>query len=327
MIEPLYREHASTVRALVYRMTGSVADAEEIAQETFTRALAAPPGAVLGRSWIFSVATNLARDRLRRRKRAGYVGPWLPEAMEAEAEPGSSDPERRYGLRESASFAFLVALEPLTSRQRAVLLLRDVFELSVEETAAVLRMGAGAVRVMHHRARSALAGYDEERIPDARERLGLVRGALDRLAAAVASGDPARVEEVLAEHATLHADGAGRFGAVRQLIRGARSVARFALFGQRRLSGIPSRQSLVENVNGAPALVVDSAPPPGVDVAPRVVLTCDVDRAGRIRTLYALAAPEKVARLRRSEGLGLHEVHHQGQGDGDGPGQRPYPAP
>ena len=59
-------------------MTGSVADAEEIAQETFTRALAAPPGAILGRSWIFSVATNLARDRLRRRKRAGYVGPWLP---------------------------------------------------------------------------------------------------------------------------------------------------------------------------------------------------------------------------------------------------------
>jgi RNA polymerase sigma-70 factor, ECF subfamily len=326
MIEPLYREHASTVRALVYRMTGSVADAEEIAQETFTRALAAPPGAVLGRSWIFSVATNLARDRLRRRKRAGYVGPWLPEAMEAEAEPGASDPERRYGLRESASFAFLVALEPLTSRQRAVLLLRDVFELSVEETAAVLRMGAGAVRVMHHRARSALAGYDEERIPDARERLGLVRGALERLAAAVASGDPARVEEVLAEHATLHADGAGRFGAVRQLVRGARSVARFALFGQRRLSGIPSRQSLVENVNGAPALVVDSAPPPGVDVAPRVVLTCDVDRAGRITTLYALAAPEKVARLPGSGGLGLHEVHHQGQGDGDGPGQRPYPA-
>ena len=327
MIEPLYREHASTVRALVYRMTGSVADAEEIAQETFTRALAAPPGAVLGRGWLFSVATNLARDRLRRRKRAGYVGPWLPEAMEAEAEPGSADPERRYGLRESASFAFLVALEPLTSRQRAVLLLRDVFDLSVEETAAVLRMRVGAVRVMHHRARAALAGYDEERITDAPERLGLVRGALERLAAAVASGDPARVEEVLAEQATLHADGAGRFGAVRQLVRGARGVARFALFGRQRLFGIPSRQTLLENVNGAPALVVDAAPPPGVDVAPRVVLTCDVDRAGRITTLYALAAPEKVARLPGSEGLGLHEVHHEGQGDGDGPGQRPYPAP
>src|SRR5690242_18885613 len=98
MIEPLYREHASTVRALAYRMTGSMADAEEISQETFTRALAAPAGSV-GRNWLLSVAANIARDRLRRRKRAAYVGPWLPEAIETEADPGSADPERRYGLR------------------------------------------------------------------------------------------------------------------------------------------------------------------------------------------------------------------------------------
>jgi RNA polymerase sigma-70 factor (ECF subfamily) len=325
MIEPLYRAHAATLRALVYRMTGSVADSEEIAQETFTRALAAPPGTVLGRTWLLAVAANLARDRLRRRKRAAYVGPWLPEAMEAEAEPSAVDPERRYGLRESASFAFLLALEPLTSRQRAVLLLRDVFDLSVEETAEILRMGEGAVRGMHHRARAALAGYDEERSVATRERLGLVRGALEQLAAAVATGDPTRVETVLAEHATLHADGAGRFGAVRQPLRGARTIARFAIFGQQRLSGIPSRQSLLDNVNGAPALLVESRPPPGVDVAPRLVLTCDVDRAGRITKLYALASPEKVARLRPSEGFPLHEVHDQSQADGDGPGERPYP--
>src|SRR5215470_2094417 len=326
MIEPLYREHASTLRALAYRMTGSAADAEEIAQETFTRALAAPPGTVLGRTWLLAVTANLARDRLRRRKRAGYVGPWLPEAMEAEADPSSADPERRYGLRESASFAFLLALEPLTSRQRAVLLLRDVIDLSVEETAAILRMWVGAVRVMHHRARAALAGYDEQRSVATRERLGLVRGALEQLAAAAATGDPARVEAVLADQATLHADGAGRFGAVRQLLRGARAISRLAIFGQQRRAGIPSRQSLLENVNGAPALLVDSEPPPGVDVARRLLVTCDVDRAGRITTLYVLVAPEKVARL-RSEGLALHEVHGQGQGDGDGPGDRPYPVP
>ena len=325
MIEPLYREHAATLRALAYRMTGSAADAEEISQETFARALSPPPGTVLGRTWLLAVAANLARDRLRRRKRAAYVGPWLPEAMEAEAEPGSADPERRYGLRESASFAFLLALEPLTSRQRAVLLLRDVFDLSVEETAMILRTGEGAVRVMHHRARAALAGYDEQRSVATRERLGLVRGALAQLAAAVASGDPARVEAVFAEQATLHADGAGRFGAVLQIIRGARGVARVAIFGQQRRSGIPSRQSLVENVNGAPGWVVESVPPPGVDVAPRVVLSCDVDQAGRITTLYVLAAPEKVARFRSSEWLRLHEVHHQRKADGDGPGEPPYP--
>jgi RNA polymerase sigma-70 factor (ECF subfamily) len=246
--------------------------------------------------------------------------------MEAEADPTSSNPERRYGLRESASFAFLLALEPLTSRQRAVLLLRDVLDLSVEETAAILRMGEGAVRVMHHRARAALAGYDEQRSVGTRERLALVRGALEQLAAAVATGDPIRVEAVLAEQASLHADGAGRFGAARQLLRGARTISRFAIFGQQRLAGIPSRRVLLENVNGAPALLVDSVPPPGLDVAPRLVLTCDVDRAGRITTLYVLAAPEKVARL-GSEGLAFHEVHHQRQGDGDDPGERPYLVP
>jgi len=327
MIEPLYREHASTLRALAYRMTGSGADADEIAQETFTRALAAPPGTVLGRTWLLAVAANLARDRLRRRKRAAYVGPWLPEAMEAEAEPDSADPERRYGLRESASFAFLLALEPLTSRQRAVLLLRDVLDLSVVETAAILRMGEGAVRVMHHRARAALAGYDEQRSIATRERLGMVRGALERLAAAVATGDPTRVEAVLAEQATLHADGAGRFGAVLKPLRGARTIARFAIFGRQRLSGIPSRQSLLENVNGAPALLIDSVPPPGVDVAPRLVLTCDVDQAGRITNLYALAAPQKVSRLRASEGFPLHQVDGQHEARGDHPGDRPNPVP
>src|SRR5262249_45694384 len=229
---------ASTLRALAFRMTGSAADAEEIVQETFTRALAPPPGTTVGPSWLLSVAANLSRDRLRRRKRMSYVGPWLPSAVEAEPEPETLHPERHYGLRESASFAFLLALEPLTSRQRAVLLLRDVFDLSVEETAAVLKMGPGAVRVMHHRARAALAGYDERRSLPTRERLGLVRRALERLADAVSTGDPAQVEAVLAEHAALHADGAGRFGAVRQIVHGAKTVARFALFGGQRFSGI-----------------------------------------------------------------------------------------
>src|SRR5499433_4019125 len=207
-------------------MTGSAPDADEIVQETFTRALASPPSTGPSRNWLLSVAANLSRDHLRRRRRKAYVGTWLPSAIEAEPEPETLDPERHYGLRESASFAFLLALEPLTSRQRAVLLLRDVFDLSVEETAAVLRMSHGALRVMHHRARAALADYDEQRnVPD-RERLHLVRSALERLAAAVATGDPARVEAVLAEQATLRADGAGRFGAARQILRGARAVAR-----------------------------------------------------------------------------------------------------
>ena len=323
MIEPLYREHASTIRALAYRMTGSAADAEEILQETFTRALATPPDGGPDRNWLLAVAANLSRDRLRRRKRAAYLGPWLPSAVEAEAD--TADPEARYGLRESASFAFLLALEPLTSRQRAVLLLRDVFDLTVSETAEVLRMREGAVRVMHHRARTRVEGYDEHRARPTPERLALVRGALEQLAAAVSTGDPAKVEAVLAEQVTLHADGGGRFGAVRQILRGARTLARFAIFGQQRLAAVPGHQSLWSNVNGAPAIVVDARPPPGSDVAPRLVLACDVDDSGRITRLYAIASPEKLTHLPASEGLGLHEVHHQSGDRGDPPRQSPRP--
>jgi RNA polymerase sigma-70 factor (ECF subfamily) len=322
MIEPLYREQAPTIRALAYRMTGSAADADEIAQETFTRALASPPGGGPNRQWLLSVAANLSRDRLRRRKRAAYVGPWLPEAVEVEAEPDSVNPERRYGLRESASFAFLLALEPLTSRQRAVLLLRDVFELSVEETAAALKMADGAVRVMHHRARAALEGYDERRSVPTRERLSRVRSALERLAAAVASGDPARVEEVLAEHATLYADGAGRYGAVTQVVHGARTLAKFALFSQQRMAGIASSQAIWSSINGGPAIVVEASPPPGSNVAPRVMLTCDVDADGRIVRLYVIAAPEKLGQLASSERLGFHQVHGERESAAGRPGHR-----
>ena len=89
MIEPLYREHASTVRALVYRMTGSAADADDVVQDTFVRAIEHPPPRIDEplRPWLVKVALNLSRDVLRRRKRREYVGPWLPSPIDTADEP------------------------------------------------------------------------------------------------------------------------------------------------------------------------------------------------------------------------------------------------
>ena len=82
-LERAVREHEKFLWGLCYRMTGVAADADELVQETYARALTSPPGRMEEvRPWLTRVAMNLARDRLRRRKREGYVGPWLPSPVE-----------------------------------------------------------------------------------------------------------------------------------------------------------------------------------------------------------------------------------------------------
>jgi RNA polymerase sigma factor (sigma-70 family) len=134
-VDELFRAHRGMVCGLSYRLTGCAADADDIVQETFVRAIHrdSPPNDESWAPWLVRVTTNLAIDVLCRRRRQTYTGSWLPSPIEAEPydetpmskAPGG--PETRYQLIESVSFAFLLALEALTPRQRAVLLLRDVF--------------------------------------------------------------------------------------------------------------------------------------------------------------------------------------------------------
>ena len=146
-IESAFRAHERSLWGMLYRLTGSAADADELVQDTFVRALERPPPDLHAslRPWLVRVALNLGLDALRRRRRIRYTGQWLPSPVEAsDEEPlpsfepsiaGGETTEGRYDLLESVSMAFLVALEALTPRQRAVLLLRDVFDYRVDETA------------------------------------------------------------------------------------------------------------------------------------------------------------------------------------------------
>ena len=152
------------LRAVAYRITGTLADADDVVQEAFIRTLASPPPLLSAtlRPWLLRVATNLAIDVLRRRKRRMYVGPWLPAPFPdqpVETESAAC----RYSARESVTFAFLVALEALTPKQRAVLVLRDVLDLDVRETATVLQLSETNVKVLHLRARQRLSSYDSAR--------------------------------------------------------------------------------------------------------------------------------------------------------------------
>src|SRR4051812_29187077 len=189
-LETAFEKDRAFLWAFTYRMTGDPSDADDVVQDAFVRAMEAAPSEDRSlRPWLTRVAANLAIDRLRQRQQRAYPGVWLPAAIAEEelaAEPGS---DHRYELKESATIAFLVALEALTPSQRAVLLLRDVFELSVEETAKALDLSAANVKTTLHRARVAMESYDLERIPLTEETIAKHQAVLERFLAALVEGD------------------------------------------------------------------------------------------------------------------------------------------
>ncbi|MEP7123071.1 MAG: sigma-70 family RNA polymerase sigma factor [Byssovorax sp.] len=302
-----FREHERLLRGLCYRLTGSAADADDLVQETFLRAMERPPARTSEpwKPWLVRVAVNLGRDALRRRRRTAYVGPWLPSPIEAEAEAeeplpsfeiaGEGTTEGRYDLLESVSFAFLLALEALTPQQRAVLLLRDVFDYSVEETAAALGLSASNVKTTHHRARRALLPYEQSRCRPTPDLVARSAGALQRFLTSLMSDDVAAVEAQLAEGVVALNDGGGQFFAARRPVVGAANVAKLNV-GIKRMGPGVSRWE-IRILNGLPALVAERD---GTTVkeAPRFVLRVDIDAAGRITALHTILATRKLTAVR-----------------------------
>jgi RNA polymerase sigma-70 factor (ECF subfamily) len=298
-VEDAFREHRGFLWGLSYRMVGSAADADELVQETFVRALERPP-ADIGRPWrpwLTRVAVNLGRDLLRRRKRRRYEGPWLPGPVPTGAgglpqEPvdPSPGPGARYDRLESVTVAFLLALEALTPAQRAVLLLRDVFDYSVREAAEALEMSEANVKTTHLRARRVIDSYDRRRgaRPGRAQRSGQ---ALERFLSCVAQGDAAGLEALLARDVRAIADAGGEFAAARREVSGAEAVAHLYL-------GLSQKGGRVTDVrwltlNGQPAVEIRFAGGrPGW--APRVILQADVDAEGRIERLYSMMATCKL---------------------------------
>lgn len=295
--------HRGAVWGLGYRMLGTPADADDLVQDTWLRALERPPRDVSRdlRPWLITVAANLARDRLRARKRRAYVGPWLPgpvldvEGILEREHPTGDDDERspagRISRRESLRFAFLVALEALTPLQRAVLILRDVFDLDTEETAQALGTSTGNVKTTLHRARRALAPYDEE---VAHPSEAVATAVLVEWLGKLAAGDVAGMVALMRDDVRAVSDGGGEVLAARKVVVGAEAVARLYL-GLLQKHGQGTEPRLAQ-VNGEPALVVTHPhAPPGV--AGLFVLRLDIDDEGRVRAVSSVLAPQKVRGL------------------------------
>jgi RNA polymerase sigma-70 factor (ECF subfamily) len=304
MLVELFGAQRGRLWALAYRLTGSADDAEDVVQEAFSRLVAEPPDVPeshLGR-WLARVATNLAIDALRERRRTAYVGPWLPSPVETDGvdwlethSDGSPDPESRYSLGESVTYAFLLALEALGPRQRAVLLLRDVLGYSAEETGDLIGASAGNVRVLHLRARRSLDDYDKSRCiptPELREQHRL---ALQRFLECLVAQDARGLEAILAESVRTVTDAAGEYTALALPLAGRARVARFYLAAAvQRLSGGVNFE--IRLVNGLPAALITLERPVRRQ-APRSLLRCELDGDGRIRLVHAILAPRKLIAL------------------------------
>jgi len=303
-VAALFRAHERALFGLALRLTGCGADADEVVQETFVRALATPPARTdePWAPWLVRVATNLALDVLRRRRRRRDPS-WLPSplacdegkaALELPA-PREHTADSRYERLESATFAFLLALEALTPRQRAALVLRDVCGYSAGETSAALGISEANVRVQHHRARRALAAYDRAPCrPDA-ALAARTRGALEAFVARLYANDVAGLEALLRDDVRTTTDAGGEFNAMKGVRAGRVGVLRFHLrVAQRRGAAARIVPCLL---NGLPALAITFASA-GPRQAPRVLLRCDVDAEGRIAAIHSVLATRKLAGVR-----------------------------
>jgi RNA polymerase sigma-70 factor (ECF subfamily) len=297
----LFAAHQRSIWGISYRMTGCAADADEIVQETFLRALerGVPAGDRSWKPWLTRVAVNLGVDLLRRRKRTAYVGSWLPSPVEMdEAFADAVEcPEARYSTLESVTYAFLLALEALNPKQRAVLLLRDVLDYSAAEAGEVLRMSEGNVRITHQRARRLMQAYDQARCNPNRELRERTRAVLAELVRCLLQQDAAGMEALLADGVRTVTDGGREYTALRAPMVGRSQVATLHLRVARRRAG--GAQIQLRLLNGIPALLIEYASAERRQ-APRAVLRCELAADGRIRELHSVMAPRKLTAVRFS---------------------------
>jgi RNA polymerase sigma-70 factor, ECF subfamily len=276
-----FERHRSLLFSIAYRMLGSVADAEDVVQEAYLRWQQAPEAEVRSpRSYLSAVVTRLSIDRLRsaRARREEYVGPWLPEPLVSErAEEVAVLDE----LSESLSIAFLVVLESLNPVERAVFLLREVFDYDYEEISRILGKSEDNCRQIAHRARQSVAARRPrfERSPEQEERVS--RQFLE----ACMSGDMEGLISLLSEDVTLWSDGGGKVAAAPYPIYGPERVARFLLGVLRTVP--PAFSARPAQVNGAPGVVGY------VDGSPTGVVALDVVD-GRLHGVRIVVNPDKL---------------------------------
>jgi RNA polymerase sigma-70 factor, ECF subfamily len=248
-----FEEYRSLLFALAYRMLGSVMEAEDIVQEAYLRYRATPPESIRTlKSFLTTIVHNLCINHLKsaREQRENYVGPWLPEPIITGDGASLLSPLRQITDRESISMAFLVLLESLSPLERAVFLLREVFDYEYADIAQITGRNEAACRQLFSRAKKHIIEH-RPRFPASPEAHAKM---VDRFIQACITGDMDGLMSLLAEDVTIWSDGGGKVSAAaRHPLQGRETVAR-AIIGY--LSRAPEGTTVeVIEANGLPALL------------------------------------------------------------------------
>jgi RNA polymerase sigma-70 factor (ECF subfamily) len=283
--------HRAALVGLAYRMTGSHATAEDIAQEVFLRWEGAVRAEIsLPRAWLMKAAARLALDHLKsaRARREAYVGPWLPEpVLEDQAAPQ----EEAWARAESVSLAFLLTLERLSPPERAIFILHDLFDMGFNEIAPLLHKSEAACRQVAVRARQRLGESKPRHEVSEADGTRLARAFLT----ATQTGDEVALRDLLAEDVVLHTDGGGIRPAALNLIHGAEKTAR--MLARLALKKVGAPVSLYCGlINGMPGFVTKEP-----DGLPQVTVLDMEDQ--RIAAVYIIRNPEKLAAIAAVLGL------------------------
>ncbi|MCQ8775118.1 sigma-70 family RNA polymerase sigma factor [Streptomyces telluris] len=280
-----FENHRPQLWSVAYRITGSVADADDALQEAWLRWQLLPDGeAANPAAYLTTVVSRICFDQLgsARSRRETYVGPWLPEPVVGEV-PG---PEDRVALDESVGIALLTVLEKLTPAERTAFILHDVFSVPFTEIAEVVGKTPTSVRQSASRARKRVRGESPRCSVDRGEH----RRTVEAFLAAVMNGDFETLLSVLDPDVVWRSDGGGKVSAARRPVCGRENVARFAQGISRGFDPL-SMRVVMRDVNGAPG-IVSLDPAMG-----RILVFAFTVHEGRITEVYAVANPDKLRHL------------------------------
>jgi RNA polymerase sigma-70 factor (ECF subfamily) len=280
-----FEEQRNLLFGVAYRMLGSVAAAEDIVQDAYLRFHNTSAEPANPRAFLVTVVTRLCLDELKsaRKQREQYIGPWLPEPL-VRLGGASPSPEDTAEREDSVSMAFLVMLEALGPVERAVFLLREVFDYDYADIAPVVGRSETACRQVFRRARERIAARQHRHSASYDQRRELTA----RFLQAANEGNLAGLMEILSADVVAVSDGGGKRTSARRPVYGADRVARFAI-GIARKEPI-ARIELAE-VNGQPGFLFLSR-------SGRVTTAAVLEEAdGRIAAVYAVRNPEKLRHI------------------------------